>query len=138
MTSQVAPIAVLIVDDQAPFRLAAATVVAATAGFRVVGVAVSGEDAVALATRLRPDLVLMDVQLPGIDGWTATRRLTSSPRPPAVVVLSGGQVVDAEEQVRACGAVCYLAKAALDPASLSRAWELAQRGAGPDPAGRGT
>jgi DNA-binding NarL/FixJ family response regulator len=134
----VAQIAVLIVDDQAPFRLAAAAVVEATAGFDVVGVAGSGEEAVLLAPRLHPDLVLMDVQLPGIDGWEATRLLTSSPSPPAVVVLSGGHIVDAEEQVRATGALCYLAKAAFEPRSLSRAWASARRDADPPAARPGT
>jgi DNA-binding NarL/FixJ family response regulator len=122
----VAQIAVLIVDDQAPFRLAAAAVVEATAGFGVVGVAGSGEEGVLLAARLHPDLVLMDLQLPGIDGWAATRLLTASPSPPAVVVLSGGSVVDVQEQVLASGALCYLAKAAFDPGSLSRAWAQAR------------
>jgi len=123
----VGQIAVLIVDDQVPFRLAAAAVVEATPGFGVVGVAGSGEEAVLLAARLHPDLVLMDVQLPGIDGWVATQVLTTWPRPPAVVVLSGGSVLDAQEQVLASGALCYLTKASFDPASLSRAWAQTQR-----------
>jgi DNA-binding NarL/FixJ family response regulator len=138
----VAQIAVLIVDDQAPFRLAAAAVVEATAGFDVVAVAGSGEEGLVLARRLHPDLVLMDVHLPGIDGWEAARRLTSLPSPPAVVVLSGGGVDDAEEEaaerVRVSGALCYLAKAAFDPRSLSRAWASARGDAEPPPPRRGT
>jgi CheY-like chemotaxis protein len=88
----VASVAVLIVDDQAPFRLAAAAVVEATPGFRVEAVAGSGEECVLLARRLHPDLVLLDVQLPGVDGWEASRLLRSLPGPPVVVVLSGADV----------------------------------------------
>jgi two-component system invasion response regulator UvrY len=121
--------AVLIVDDQAPFRLAAAAVVAATPGFRVAAEAGSGEEAVLLARRLHPDLVLMDVQLPGVDGWEATRLLRLLPVPPVVVVLSGRDVEDAEELVARSGALCYLPKASLGPRSLTRAWAAA--GSGP-------
>jgi DNA-binding NarL/FixJ family response regulator len=133
----VAQIAVLIVDDQPPFRLAASAVVEATAGFRVLAMAGSGEEAVHLARRLRPDLVLMDLQLPGIDGWEATRLLTSLPSPPRVVVLSGGDVTDVPEQVLASGALGYVPKASFDPQGLSRAWAAAQ-GAGAAPEAPGT
>jgi CheY-like chemotaxis protein len=122
----VAETAVLIVDDQAPFRQAAAAVVEATAGFRVVAIAGSGEEAVILARRLHPDLVLMDVQLPGIDGWSATRLLRSLPTPPLVVVLSGGEVLDVDGLVRSSGALGYLPKAVFGPESLSRAWAAAR------------
>ena len=59
---------VLIVDDQEPFRMAARMVVDATDGFDVVGEAETGEDSVTMAADLQPDLVLMDVNLPGING----------------------------------------------------------------------
>jgi DNA-binding NarL/FixJ family response regulator len=72
----VADVRVLTVDDQEPFRRAMSAVVGETDGFVVVGSASSGEEALALAADLRPDLVLMDVHLPGIDGIEATRRLT--------------------------------------------------------------
>ena len=66
---------VLIVDDQEPFRMAARMVVEATDGFDVVGEAETGEDSVAMAAELAPDLVLMDVNLPGINGLDATRQI---------------------------------------------------------------
>lgn len=121
--------AVLIVDDQAPFRLAAAAVVAATPGFRVAAQAGSGEEAVLLAGRLHPDLVLMDVQLPGVDGWEATRLLRLLPVPPVVVVLSGGDIEHVDELIVSSGALCYLSKAGFGPLSLTHAWAAA--GAGP-------
>ena len=80
------PVPVLIVDDQAPFRRAARTVVTATPGFEVVGEAESGEEAVELADALDPGLVLMDINLPGINGIEATRRITAA-HPDAVVML---------------------------------------------------
>jgi DNA-binding NarL/FixJ family response regulator len=72
------PVRVLIVNDQAPFRRAAEQVVEATDGFEVAGEVTTGEAAVAAAQALRPDLILMDVHLPGIDGPEATRRILRS------------------------------------------------------------
>ena len=69
-----AEVRVLIVDDQEPFRRAMAAVVGETDGFVVVGSASSGEESLRMAATLRPDLVLMDVALPGIDGIEATGR----------------------------------------------------------------
>jgi DNA-binding NarL/FixJ family response regulator len=62
---------VLIVDDQEPFRLAMAAVVEETDGFEVGGFAVTGEESLTAVSELRPDLVLMDIHLPGIDGIEA-------------------------------------------------------------------
>jgi len=69
---------VLIVDDQEPFRLAARMVVELTDGFDVVGEAETGEASVAMAEELKPDLVLMDVNLPGINGLDATRQMDAA------------------------------------------------------------
>ena len=80
-----AEVRVLIVDDQEPFRRAMGAVVEETDGFVVVGSATSGEESLVAAAELRPELVLMDVNLPGIDGIEATRRLTSGPDGPVVI-----------------------------------------------------
>src|SRR5207342_2788677 len=72
------PVPVLIVDDQAPFRRAARMVVTATPGFDVVGEAESGEEAVELYEALSPGLVLMDINMPGINGIEATRQITAA------------------------------------------------------------
>jgi len=77
---------VLIVDDQEPFRMAARLVVEATDGFEVVGEAETGESSVEMARELVPDLVLMDVNLPGINGLDATRQILTD-RSDSVVVL---------------------------------------------------
>ena len=78
---------VLIVDDQEPFRLAARMVVEITDGFEVVGEAETGEDSVRMASELRPDLVLMDVNLPGINGLDATRQILGQGGDSVVVLL---------------------------------------------------
>jgi CheY-like chemotaxis protein len=66
---------VLLVDDHRAFRVAVRSVLDAEPTYTVVAEATDGEEAVALARRLRPDLVLMDVRLPGINGIEATRRI---------------------------------------------------------------
>jgi DNA-binding NarL/FixJ family response regulator len=111
---------VLIVDDQETYLGAMRAVVTATDGFVVVGEARSGEQSLQAAESLAPDLVLMDVHLPGIDGIEATRLLTSSARGPVVLLLSTypADQVDAA----GCGAAAYLEKASFGPDRLSAAW----------------
>jgi DNA-binding NarL/FixJ family response regulator len=75
---------VLVADDQEPFRRAARAVVAAAPGFTLVGEASSGEEAVELAAALLPDLVLLDVRMPGIGGAEAARQIVA----PLVVLVS--------------------------------------------------
>ena len=113
---------VLVVDDQEPFRRAMATVVSATEGFEVVGQASSGEESLALAHALGPDLVLMDVNLPGIDGLEAARRLQATPSPPVVLLLSTYDETEGELFVSESGAVGYVTKSAFGPDWLRRAW----------------
>src|SRR6186713_2744705 len=68
-------VSVLIVDDQLPFRLAARAVLKRTAGFELVGEAADGDEAVELVSELRPNLVLMDINMPRLNGIEATRRI---------------------------------------------------------------
>lgn len=118
-----AEIRVLIVDDQEPFRRAIAAVVAEADGFAVVAATASGEEALLAVARLRPGLVLMDINLPGMDGIEATRRITQDVDPPIVVLLS---TYDHDEfDVSSCGAASYLAKAAFGPDLLVAAWVAA-------------
>jgi CheY-like chemotaxis protein len=111
---------VLVVDDQETFRRAIAAVVQETDGFVVVDFAGSGEESLAAVARLRPDLVLMDVNLPGIDGIEATRRMTVDPDAPVVVLLSTYDEDDFD--ISGCGAASYVAKAAFGPDRLAAVW----------------
>jgi len=116
---------VLIVDDQEPFRLAARMVVELTDGFEVVGEAETGEDGVAMAASLAPDLVLMDVNLPGIDGSEATRRINAAAAPPVVLLLSTYEEAEYAPRAVECGAAGYIPKAAFGPDRLEEAWAAA-------------
>jgi DNA-binding NarL/FixJ family response regulator len=102
-------IRVLIADDQALFREGLRKVLEAN-GLEVVGEASDGEEAVQLASESAPDVVLMDLRMPGLDGVGATRRIAQLPRAPRVLVLTtfddDASVFDA---LRA-GALGYLLK----------------------------
>src|SRR5688500_16242863 len=115
-------VAVLIVDDQLPFRLAARTVVSRTEGFEVVGDLADG-DAVAAAVDSRlPDLVLMDVYMPVLDGIAATRQLTSAHPTVAVFLCSTYPIDELPAEARDCGAAAYLQKEQLSPEALKTLW----------------
>ena len=120
------PVRVLIVDDQEPFRLAARMVVELTDGFEVVGEAETGEDGVAMTADLGPDLVLMDVNLPGIDGLEATRRILGDNGPPVVLLLSTYEEEEYAPRAAECGAAAYIPKAVFGLDRLEAAWEAAR------------
>jgi DNA-binding NarL/FixJ family response regulator len=113
---------VLIVDDQEPFRLAARMVIDVTDGFEVAGEAETGEDGVSMAADLSPDLVLMDVNLPGIDGLEATRRILAREDPPVVLLLSTYEEEEYAPRAAECGAAAYIPKAVFAPDRLEAAW----------------
>ena len=117
---------VVIVDDQEPFRQAARMVVELSEGFDVAGEAATGEEAVDLVRELDPDLVLMDVNLPGIDGLEATRQiLAEAPRSRVVLVLSTYEADDYEAQALAAGASAFIPKSSFGPETLAAAWRAA-------------
>ena len=116
---------VLIVDDQEPFRMAARMVVEATEGFEVVGEAETGEDSVAMAVELTPDLVLMDVNLPGINGLEATRQILADAQAVVVLLLSTYEEDEYAPRAAECGASAYIPKAVFGPDRLEAAWAAA-------------
>jgi two-component system, NarL family, invasion response regulator UvrY len=106
---------VLIVDDQMPFRTAARSVVGVTPGFEVVGEAKSGEQAVEQVAALRPQLVLMDINMDGISGIEATRRITAEYPETRVILLSTYDAEDLPADARTCGAIGYVHKEQFGP-----------------------
>jgi DNA-binding NarL/FixJ family response regulator len=89
-------IRVLLVDDDALVRAGLSMMLNGTAGLVIVGEAGDGDQVPAAVARHRPDVVLMDLRMPRVDGITATRRLRGVPRPPEVIVLT---TFDADENV---------------------------------------
>ena len=116
---------VLIVDDQEPFRLAARMVVELTDGFEVVGEAETGEDSVTMAADLHPDLVLMDVNLPGINGLDATREILTASDTVVVLLLSTYEAAEYAPRAAECGAAAYIPKSEFGPDRLESAWGAA-------------
>ena len=116
---------VLLVDDQPAFLRAMAAVIEETRGFVAVGVAASGEECLLLAEELRPDLVLLDVNLPGIDGVETAQRLGRQDLPPAVVLLSTYDEDAGARFIVDCGAAAYVTKSAFGPDRLREAWTAA-------------
>ena len=124
------PVSVLIVDDQAPFRGAARAVLALAPGFEALAEATSGEAAVAMAAELAPDLVLMDIHLPGISGLEATRRILRARPGTVVVLLSTYRAADLPDVADGCGAAAYVHKEDFDPGVLRALWDQHAGGRG--------
>lgn len=104
------PIRILIVDDHAVIRDGITAMLEPHTDLDVVGTAADGTEAVRLATELRPDVVLMDLRMPGADGVTATARITALPSAPRVLVLT---TYDSDAHIIraiAAGALGYLLK----------------------------
>jgi two-component system, NarL family, invasion response regulator UvrY len=93
-------------------------VVTATPGFEVIGEAESGEEAVALADDLAPGVVLMDINLPGINGIEATRRITAAHPDVVTLLLSTYREEDLPVGAGDCGAVAYVHKEEFGPGVL--------------------
>jgi DNA-binding NarL/FixJ family response regulator len=123
-------IRVVIADDHAVVRAGLAQLLATFAGVELVGAAVDGEEAVSLCAERGPDVVLMDLEMPTLDGIEATRRIRAAQPTVAVVVLTSFS--DRERILRAldAGAAGYLLKDA-EPRELAKAIEAAARGEAP-------
>jgi DNA-binding NarL/FixJ family response regulator len=121
-TSSPGDVSVLIVDDQAPFRAVARTVVQLAAGFAVVGEAASGEEAVEMAATLHPAMILMDINLPGINGIEATRQIVAAAPDTVVIMLSTYKADDLPSDAADCGAARYVHKEDFGPGILREIW----------------
>jgi DNA-binding NarL/FixJ family response regulator len=109
---------VLIVDDHGTFRDAARGLLEA-AGFVVVGTAGDGPEALAAVGRLMPDVVLLDIQLPGLDGFEVAERLAARVPAPDVVLISSRDAVTYGERVGRASVVGFLPKRELSGESLA-------------------
>jgi two-component system invasion response regulator UvrY len=114
---------VLVVDDQPPFLSAARRLIESTPGFESVGEATSGERAVTLAAALRPDLVLLDVRMPGLGGLGAARRITEARSASAVVLVSTDPQDVPSAAAEGSGAVAVIGKQHLRPTLLTALWQ---------------
>jgi DNA-binding NarL/FixJ family response regulator len=108
---------VLIVDDHATFRSLARRLLAA-AGFQVVGEAAGGADALDAVRLLAPDVVLLDVQLPDVDGFTVAEAMAGRAEGPVVVLVSSRARPDYGPRVDSCRAQGFIAKADLSGETL--------------------
>jgi two-component system invasion response regulator UvrY len=122
------PVSVLVVDDQAPFRVAARLVIRRADGFELIGEAATGEEAVELAARLRPALVLMDINMPGINGIEATRQIVGESPETVVFLCSTYALGDLPTDAATSGARAYVNKEELSPATLARLWTTRDKG----------
>jgi len=104
------PIRLLIVDDHAVMRTGLKLFLMAFDDLDLVGEAANGEEAVHLCDRTRPDVVLMDLAMPGMDGATATRAIRRQHPDTQVIVLTNYQDVDLVQQALQAGAIGYLLK----------------------------
>jgi CheY-like chemotaxis protein len=109
---------VLIVDDHEDFRQSASALLEAE-GFSVVGGAADGVTALGAVERLRPDLVLLDIQLPDLDGIAVAERLAAASDPPRVVLISSRDPAAYGPRLQAAPALGFLAKRELSGASLA-------------------
>lgn len=113
---------VLVVDDSRPFRVAARSVLGRVPGFTLVGEAESGEEAVDRVAELSPDLVLMDIKMPGITGVEAARRISEAAPATVVFLCSTYNLADLPAQVGVGGVAAYVHKEELRPELLERLW----------------
>ncbi len=109
---------VLIVDDSPSYRSAARALLESE-GFEVVGESTTGEDALADSERLRPDIVLLDIGLPDIDGIAVAERLNARPNGPVVVLVSTRDGTGCEQVFQRCGARGFIPKAELSGEAIT-------------------
>jgi CheY-like chemotaxis protein len=109
---------VLIVDDYKPFRLSARRLLEAE-GFVVVGEAADGDSAVNAAKELDPEIVLLDVQLPDIDGFEVARRLAAEPKTPVIILTSIREASDYRGRLPGTPAQGFIAKTELSGARIA-------------------
>jgi DNA-binding NarL/FixJ family response regulator len=112
---------VLVADDSDVFLRAAASVISATSTLRLIGAAGSGQEAIRLLPQLRPDLVLLDFQMPGMDGIQTTRVIRRN-EPRMVVIVISADLAGRRDAALAAGAATTLHKRDFAPSTLEALW----------------
>ena len=120
-------VTVLLADDDPLGRSAVSTIVGHDDAITILGQAGDGRDAIRMARELRPDVVLMDLRMPGMDGVTATATLRADPQPPQIVVLTTWDVDNAVMSSINAGASGFLLKSA-SPQEITTAIKAAAAG----------
>lgn len=110
MQEQEKKMRVIVVDDHVTFCMAVATLLSSRSGIEVVGQAYNGTDALRLAEAERPDLVLVDFNMPGMDGADVARKLKAQSQAPKVVIMSFNAGPEYRELALLVGADAYLPK----------------------------
>jgi DNA-binding NarL/FixJ family response regulator len=116
-------LSVMVVDDQAPFRMAARAVIRRSEGFALVGEAENGVKALEMAEEVHPDLVLMDINMPEMGGIEATRRIVAELPETFVILCSTYDISDLPPDAAASGARAYVHKEQLGSKTLRRLWD---------------
>jgi two-component system, NarL family, invasion response regulator UvrY len=117
-----AEVGVVTVDDQPFFRGAAREVIEATPGFEAIGEATSGEEALGVVAELEPELVLLDVRMPGMDGVQTAQRIKAGHPEVVVVLISIEEPVNIPAEARTCGAAALIRKQDFGPTVLRSLW----------------
>src|ERR1700689_3883724 len=114
------PLSVMVVDDQAPFRMAARAVIRRSTGFTLAGEAENGVEALKLANEIHPDVVLMDINMPEMGGIEATRRIVADHPNTFVILCSTYDISDLPPDATESGARAYVHKEQLGATTLRR------------------
>ena len=125
-------VGVVTVDDQAVFRAAARAIIDATPGFRAIGEASNGLDAVKLVCDVDPELVLVDVRMPGMDGIETSRRLAAAHPRSVIVLISVEDPPNVPSAAARSGAAALVRKQDLNRAKLAELWTRHGRRRAPD------
>jgi DNA-binding NarL/FixJ family response regulator len=116
------PTRIVTVDDHASFREAARELIDGVPDFELVEECPDGETALRVVERLDPDLVIMDVRMPGLDGIETARRMRTQNASRVIVLTTSGALEELEELAASCGAAALLRKHWFTPRLLRGLW----------------